>query len=159
MNKYKIRSFAFGMFFSVSLVGVFYFLEDKDKNTDINPSLEEAKSIVMNKGYTIVSKTDYEQLQTKLAALEKQNNALSNESEDSKTETEKTAPLSYQLRIVKGMSTEEIAKKLTTHHMIKNEKKFAQFLIQKGYHKKVQIGKYTIKEDMTYKQIAELITK
>ncbi|PKG25737.1 endolytic transglycosylase MltG [Niallia nealsonii] len=157
MNKHKIRAFAFGIFFSISLIGVFYFLQDKEKNT--TSDLEESKRVVMEKGYTILSKTDYEQLQTKIATLENQTALPSNETENIKTEAEKTSPSSYQLHIVKGMSTEEIAKKLANKNMIKNEKKFAQFLIQKGYHTKVQIGKYTIKKDMTYKQIAELITK
>ncbi|GKU81265.1 endolytic transglycosylase MltG [Niallia sp. NCCP-28] len=157
MNKHKIRSFAFGIFFSVSLIGVFYFLQDKEKST--KPDSEEAKRIVMEKGYTILSKTDYEQLQTKISTLEKQIASSANEAENKKTEAKKTIPSSYQLHIVKGMSTEEIAKKLANKKMIKNEKKFAQFLIQKDYHTKVQLGKYTIKKDMTYTQIAELITK
>lgn len=154
MNKYTIRSFSFGIFFSVSLIGVFYFFENKEINT--KPNLEEAKNIVMEKGYTILSKTDYEQLQAKITTLEKQADSLSNKAEN---ETKSTMPSSYQLHIVKGMSTEELAKKLANNNIIKNEKKFAQFLVQKGYHTKVQIGKYTIRKNMTYKQIAELITK
>jgi len=61
MNKHNMRAFSFGIFFTVCLLGIFYFGQDKDKNS----SIEDAKTLLEQQDFVILTKNEYNELLNK----------------------------------------------------------------------------------------------
>ncbi|MGP7816249.1 endolytic transglycosylase MltG [Niallia sp. 01092] len=156
MNKSSLRAFAFGVFFSVSLIGSYYSYSEK-KQTAAKPTTNEAENLLKEKGYTILTETEYEQLQTQIKQAKESNEK---DKQPNKSPVKKTSDsVSYDLYIVKGMTITQIAEQLANKKIIDNEKDFEHYLIKNNYHTKVQIGTFTLTNNMNYKKIAEAITK
>ncbi|WP_445490416.1 hypothetical protein [Niallia sp. 03133] len=160
MNKYSIRSFAFGVFFTVSLIGSYYFYSEKDQDSTAVPDTKEAKRVLKEQGYTLITKTEFEQLEIQLKQSKEQlASAKSDENKTPAINDDKENSLSYDLYIVNGMSISQIAEQLANKKIVDNKEEFEQYLIKNNYHTKVQIGKFTVANKMSYKDIANLITK
>ncbi|MFT8319274.1 MAG: endolytic transglycosylase MltG [Bacillus sp. (in: firmicutes)] len=156
MNKRSIRSFALGVFFSVSLIGSYYsFIE---KNHTAVPDTKEAEKQLSNNGYTIIKKEEFEQLQTQLKQAEEQLKEKKKETAQEKKTTQEETNF-YELYIVKGMTISQIAEQLANKNIIDNKEGFENYLIKNNYHTKVQIGKFALTNKMNYKEIAEIMTK
>lgn len=65
MNKQSLRSFAFGIFMTVCIIG-FVSLFQKESQQSINP--KDAKALLEESGYVIIPAAEYNELQNKANA-------------------------------------------------------------------------------------------
>lgn len=167
MNKRTIRSFATGIFLSVCLIGVFYVFPLESGQDEY--SLEEARTLLEGKGYIILEESDYHALQEKATI---QNNITSEEQEEKEAEEPNKSNqedinidqststiINYQLDIVSGMTSNEIAKVLAQNKIVQDETAFTNFLISHDYQTNIQLGSFPLTNQMTFEQIANMITK
>lgn len=161
MNKRTIRSFAFGIFFTVSAIGTFYYFINPEV-TKSSPVLtvEEAKKILEEQNLHILTKTEYEQLKAQENIVneitEKESSQID---QPEKEEQVDTPPIkTYQLKINSGMSISRIADILYQEEILTDPKEFEDYLINNDYHTKIQVGSFTLTNSMSFKEMAILIT-
>lgn len=161
MNKRNIRSFSLGMFITVSLIGSFYLFFNKNEViTD-----KEAENHLKESGYVVLSKEEYNQLEVKTNLSTEQNTSDEKESVkeiqtiEKENEESDDSPKSYQLYINAGMTISQITEQLEEAEIIQDRNDFENYLIKNKYHTKVQLGKFKLTSDMSYKQIAVELTK
>lgn len=152
MNKRSVQAFSFGILFTALL----FFISGFGKETDL--SVKEAKEVLTEQGFMIVSKEDYEKLSSQ------ESKEVPKITEEKKVETkapvkEEAKTIYFILEIKSGMSTEEISSRLKQAKIINDQKDFEQYLIDSGYHKKVQIGTFELNNEMNHEEIAKIITK
>ena len=63
------------------------------------------------------------------------------------------------LTISPGMYSESVSAKLVRLGIITNQKEFNSYLVNNGYAERIQTGDFKIKADMSYDEIARIITK
>ena len=165
MNKRSLRSFAFGLFAASSIIGAYtvYNNAEISAETDKKITTEQAEKVLSAAGYTTVANEDYEEL---VASKEQADNAAQQAEADKKAAQQEEAkkeeanePVSYKLKIKSGMSPGEIADTLAKEKIIKDKDEFEAFLIDNDYHTKVQVGSFRVYSDMSFREIAEKITK
>lgn len=153
MNKRSVRAFSVGILFAALLL----FISGFGKETDI--SVKKAKEVLTNEGFVVVSKAEYDKLSAP------QTKEVPAKDEEQKEETkapekeEEVKVVHFALEITSGMSTGEISTKLKQANIINNEEDFEQFLIDNGYHTKVQVGTFELNSQMNHEEIAKTITK
>lgn len=152
MNKRSVRAFSLGILFAALLL----FINGLGKETDV--SAKKAKEVLTNEGFVVISKKDYDMLS---AAQTKEVPEITEEQkvETKVPEKEEVKVIHFALEIKSGMSTEEISAKLKQANVIDNENNFKQFLIDNGYHTKVQVGTFELNSSMDFEKIAKTITK
>lgn len=173
MNKIHLRAFAFGLLLSTCIFGSYYYLSG-DNGAAAKFSNEELIAKVEDKGYKVVEQKTYEELEAKAKDAEATpTKEETKETEQTDTAKEKAAKeeaakeeekpaeavKEYKLNIISGMQSSEIATLLKDAGIITDAFEFEQYLINTGYHTKVQLGEFVVKSDMTYEQLAKIITK
>jgi hypothetical protein len=162
MNKRRIQAFSLGIIFTVSVLGSYYFYVDKPSD---QLNINEAKSLLKSKGYTILTQAEYSNLkdssQTKTTTTKKQQQSKGPAKDLSKkqTTTQDNNEKTYQLQVTAGMASGEIANLLAKNKIIENAMEFEQYLITHQYETKVQLGTYSLTNKMDYEQLAKIITK
>lgn len=154
MNKRTAQAFALGLLFSaISLWIGSGVIADKEPPPKVTVS--NAKQLLETKGYTVMSSEELSKLTPKKdeKIAEKKEVAEKAETEEVKQEKKTT------LVIAGGMSPGDVALMLKSQGIIDDESKFERYLIQQGFHTKVQIGTYELTNSMDYYQIAKVITK
>lgn len=169
MNKIHLRAFAFGLLLSTCILGSYYYLSG-DNGTARKLSNKELIAQVEDKGYKVVEEKAYEELEAKAKAAEtspakeetketEQTDTAKEEEAAKEEEQPAEAVKEYKLNIISGMQSSEIATLLKDAGIITDAFDFEQYLIKTGYHTKVQLGEFVVKSDMTYEQLAKIITK
>ncbi len=168
MNKRSVRSFAFGLILAVTLIGSVYYGQKDSEPSSME--IEEATSFLANKGYMILKKSEYNALKGQ-ALIQEEETKPKSETNQEKTETKvdtKTNPpapetkdsiINFQLEVVSGMTSSEIAAKLAENKIVDDEEDFAEHLIKNDYQTDIQVGSYSLTNKMSYDQIAKMITK
>jgi hypothetical protein len=160
MNKRSIRAFSLGIIFTVSVIGSYYFYFDNSLKL---PNSSQAKNLLEEKGYTVLTKTEYQKLRGKIISTNKQQTKQSKAQKKilSKNQTirQENNNTAYLLQVVAGMPSGEIANLLAEQNIIENANEFQQYLITHQYETKVQLGTYNLTNKMDYEQIAKIITK
>lgn len=155
MNRRSIRAFAIGILLSVCTIGIFYFSIDNEKVPEMNA--DSAKSFLENKGYVVLTKDTFDQMEKTLSSQTKQAEKQQDPLPDPpKTEESITA---YKLDIVGGMVSHDIAVILAKEKIIDDANRFEIYLEENGYSKKIQLGSFELTAKMSYKDIAKIITK
>lgn len=169
MNKYSIRSFAFGILVTVCLIGLVYF--GQDNNIKGKNNIEVSKTLLEKSGFVVISKSEYTNLQNKTS---KQSEVIQkDEKKKEKVATQELVKkegkndevpvednlINYQLEVVSGMTSNEIAKILADQKIVEDEAAFANYLAENGYQTKIQLGSYSLTNKMNAEQIAKMITK
>lgn len=155
MNRRNTRAFAFGVLFSVCIIGIFYFGIDDTKVSKMN--MDRVKTFLEDNGYVVLSKDKFTQMEKTISTqtnyVEKQQNPFPDppKSEESVT--------GYQLEIVSGMVSRDIAEMLAKEKIIDEADRFEIYLEENGYSKKIQLGSFHLTAKMSYKEIAKIITK
>jgi TPP-dependent indolepyruvate ferredoxin oxidoreductase alpha subunit len=157
MNKRTSQAFAFGILFSaISLWIGSSVIADKERTPEITVS--NAKELLETKGYTVMSSDEFSKLAPKKE--EKIADKMAEApAEKAKTEEVKQEEKKATLVIAGGMSPGDVALMLKSQGIIDDESKFERYLIDQGFHTKVQIGTYELTNSMDYYQIAKVITK
>ncbi len=164
MNKRSLRSFAFGLFAASSIIGAYTVYNHAETSAEPVKKIttEQAEKVLSAAGYTTVANEDYEEL---VAAKEEADKAAQQAEADKKAaqlevpKKEENEPVTYKLKIKSGMSPGEIADTLAKEKIIKDKEEFEAFLIDNDYHTKVQVGSFRVYSDMSFREIAEKITK
>lgn len=155
-----IRSYALGLLTAVIAVGIVYFQDENtaaDHTEKQNITLDEAKNFVTLKGYQVIPTEDWKELNDIKESYEQ----LIEEQNEAKPETEEE-PISYHsylLTIEPGMNSSDVSELLYQAQIIDNEKRFNQYLVENGLSTRIQIGEYELISDMTYEEIAAIITR
>jgi DNA-nicking Smr family endonuclease len=160
MNKRTAQAFALGLFFAA----IFLWAGNSviaEKEPEKKVAMSDAKKMLEEKGYKVLSSAEFAELNEKKTEVVKEEKpkeeAPAEKAEEAKEEVKEEKK--FTLIIASGMSPGDVATMLESQGIIDDETKFERFLIDKGYHTKVQIGKYELKSGLDYHQIAKIITK
>ncbi|TRZ37580.1 hypothetical protein CEQ21_19220 [Niallia circulans] len=167
MNKRSLRSFAFGLFAASSIIGAYTVYSGgvgTAEKTDKQITTEQAEKVLSTAGYTAIKSDEYKELiaakdKADKAAQQAKADADKKAAEQKETDKADTQPVSYKLKIKSGMNPAEIAETLAKQKIIKDKDEFEAFLIDNDYHTKVQVGTFRVYSDMSFREIAEKITK
>lgn len=128
---------------------------NKDKtqqkaNEAEKPNADQKKDDKQNKDKQDVDKED------------KSGNAVDDEEKTSKKkddEEDKDETKTYTININDGVLSSTISDRLEANGIIDNSTKFNLYLTDNGYGEKIQLGKFKVNSDMSFKEIAEAITR
>ncbi|MBP2241625.1 cell division protein YceG involved in septum cleavage [Cytobacillus eiseniae] len=157
MNKRNTRAFAFGIFVAVCIIGGFFFQIEKKPANDI--SNEKAKKFLEEKGFTVLSTAEYEQMKKTITEHEKMEKSAQDSLQEPEEVPSVNKVISYQLEINSGMYSHDIATLLAEKQIIDDSTQFETYLEEHGYSTKIQLGSFNLTSEMSYKEIAKLITK
>jgi hypothetical protein len=150
MTNNGLRSFAYGMLFSVLVLGTVYYIErNHDVTTPITIHKQDAIQFLEESGFSIIPKEQYQQFM-KLKANQKES------AEKSENNIKKVYV--YTITISEGMSSKEVSQLLEKAHIIDNAQRFDQYLQQHNLHKKIQVGTFEVTSEMNDGQLAKIIT-
>lgn len=108
-------------------------------------------------GTDTAAQKEIQALQDKLAAAAKQQEKAG-EAPDSTPSAQAETSATVTLTIYRGITSYDISRKLQDAGIIDNALQFELFLVNGGYSKRLQIGDFTIANDMSDEDIATLIT-
>ncbi|MEH7441092.1 hypothetical protein V7201_02040 [Bacillus sp. JJ1122] len=157
MNKRTAQAFALGILFSA----IFLWAGSNviaNKGTEQKVTVSNAKQLLETKGYKVMDNNEFAKLNEKRTAAKEEKTKAEAPAEKAKPEEVKEEK-KFTLVIAGGMTPGDVAVMLKSQGIIDDEDKFERFLIDKGYHMKVQIGRYELTGGMDYDQIAKVITK
>jgi hypothetical protein len=157
MNKRTAQAFALGILFSA----IFLWAGGSviaEKEPEQKVAVSDAKKLLETKGYKVMSSNEFSKLNEKKAEVKAEKPKEEPPAEKAEAEEVKEEK-KFTLVIAGGMTPGDVAIMLESQGIIDDETKFERFLIDKGYHTKVQIGQYELTGGMDYHQIAKVITK
>ncbi|MDC3413385.1 hypothetical protein NC797_10670 [Aquibacillus sp. 3ASR75-11] len=148
--KQTVRAFALGLLSATILLSIPFLLDYRSKETTKNnyPSTEQMILALEEDGYN-VSKLSSEVVDEETS--EKENDEMDNSGEK--------VEISYTLTIEPGMTTNAIVNELFDANVIDDEQAFLTFLAENEYGTKIQPGEFYFNREMTYEEIAIVITK
>lgn len=110
------------------------------QTTQVNTTIEETGTISVEETTTVVETTE----------------AVTEAPTEAPTEP---AAAEAVLTISPGMYSESVSAELVRLGIITNQKEFNSYLVNNGYAERIQTGDFKIKADMSYDEIARIITK
>lgn len=118
------------------------------QTTQVDTTIEETGTISVEETTTVVETTE----------------AVTEASTEKPTEAPTEAPTEPAaaeavLTISPGMYSESVSAELVRLGIITNQKEFNAYLVNNGYAECIQTGDFKIKADMSYDEIARIITK
>jgi len=118
------------------------------QTTQVDTTIEETGTISVEETTTVVETTE----------------AVTEASTEKPTEAPTEAPTEPAaaeavLTISPGMYSESVSAELVRLGIITNQKEFNSYLVNNGYAERIQTGDFKIKADMSYDEIARIITK
>lgn len=118
------------------------------QTTQDDTTIEETGTISVEETTTVVETTE--------AVTE----APTEKPTEAPTEVPTEAPAAEAvLTISPGMYSESVSAELVRLGIITNQKEFNSYLVNNGYAERIQTGDFKIKADMSYDEIARIITK
>ncbi|PAD24659.1 hypothetical protein CHH55_17945 [Niallia circulans] len=160
MKKHSLRSFAIGMLLSASIIGSFYYYLENKGQEHAMISVSEATSYLQKKGFTVLAEDEYNNLQKQIAEKkQEQAKSAAKEKKQEEPKEEQHENIAYTLKVKSGMSISQIAELLYKEKIVKDQEEFETYLIDNGYHTKIQVGSFPLTSDMSHKKIAETLTK
>jgi|SRR5690625_2198862 len=176
--KGTLRAFSLGLFAAGLIVVITSLFTDNSSSIETiakEPPLDEMIEIMKQEGYRVVTEDEYitlslaenneQEEQKKEEEPEKDNSEQKDKDndkgkkEDSDENEEEKEIEKYTLHIKDGMPSSEIGDLLEKNNIIDDGGKFNKFLIDEGYDVGVQLGKFKVNSDMSFKEIAKAITK
>ena len=118
------------------------------QTTQADTTIEETGTISVEETTTVVETTEA----VTEAPTEKPTEA------PTKAPTEPAAAEAV-LTISPGMYSESVSAELVRLGIITNQKEFNSYLVNNGYAERIQTGDFKVKADMSYDEIARIITK
>ena len=107
--------------------------------------------------------TKDEEIKESTSDVETEENSTEEKTTEEKTTEEETTksdkPVkSYVLTVTSRTISRDVARKLEDAGIIDDAEEFNDYLCENDYASNIQNGKFTVKSNMTYKEIAEIIT-
>lgn len=150
-----LQSFSLGILVATIILSVIYFNES-EKDRDVTEKMTEIdmKAQLEEQGYHILTTEQFEKLQAQKSP------EVNNDSDLPVAEkNDAQEKVTFLLEINSGMNSESISRLLKEEGIIKDSKEFDEYLQETGYSIKIQIGSYELSSTMSYKEIAQRITK
>ena len=160
--KTTFRALAVGILFATGVTSCAYTIEGKK---EVALTEEQIQAYVTENNLFLLTKEEYdsllpvaeEEIKEKEQAVQKDETAKKqNEPKEEKVEEE---PKVYTFEIKSGVPTQIAAEQLEADGLVESAKDFIKFLEGAGLEKKVRAGTYEIKRGMSYREIAEIITR
>lgn len=166
--KQPIRYFSIGLITTSLILFMFTFFTDKPTDGQTVMNTDDMITEIKDEGYHVLTSAEYINLTT----IKEQTEINEGVSENTDTEqqedqeevidnedTTKTEIHSYTLNVKPNMLGPVISNLLAENKIIDDAEAFNRYLEVEGYASYIQLGKYTLKSDMTNFQIAEKIAK
>lgn len=108
-------------------------------------------------GYIEINEREYKQLQQEATQWKQKYDELKDEG-NKKKQRNKQAVQSLHLNITEGMTSKEVSRQLEKAKVIKDADKFNEYLADHELQQLIQLGDYTLTNEMDFKTIANIIT-
>ncbi|MBP3703073.1 MAG: hypothetical protein J6I65_04715 [Lachnospiraceae bacterium] len=89
----------------------------------------------------------------------KANSAKASSEKKEETSKKKLSAKSVTIKVVSGMDSSRVAKKLQEAGIIKSASELDSYLVKNGYANRIVIGSHKIPKNAGYKEIAKILTK
>lgn len=122
------------------------------QTTQADTTIEETGTISVEETTTVVETTEA----VTEAPTEKPTEAPTEAPTEKPTEPAVTEAI---LTISPGMYSESVSAELARLGIITNQKEFNSYLVNNGYAERIQTGDFKVKADMSYDEIARIITR
>lgn len=176
-----VRLFAIGLLTAgvIMLIGTFFF--DNSTKQAENLSVKEMIPIMEDKGYHVITEEEYISMSvkkdhaqeatseknvntdraetTEKDNADKENNEKDKEASDKKEKEKDEKVTKYTINIKSGMLPSDISERLAENKIIDEANKFDAYLEKHNYSPKVQLGKFKVTSEMSFKEIAKKITR
>lgn len=123
-------------------------MEEVEKE-ELTPTIEDAKKVVTEHDFIVLTKDEYTQLQSKQAER--------TDGKNKRKKAPKQSVITYKLVVTTGMTTGEIASLLNENGIIRNQQDFINFMATNGYSKSIQLGTFQLTNQMNFAEIADLL--
>lgn len=142
MNKARLQGLSAGIIFTTTIFAAFYYGTGKFEGT--TPTAEEAKELLVKKGFVVTLPTE----EAKKTVQPKDPDKVLMEKEAS----------TYTIKVKTNMTTAEIADRLSKEKIIDEAAEFEAYMNDRDFSKKIQIGEFVVTNNMTYRQLANTLT-
>lgn len=149
MNKARLQGLSAGIIFTTTIFAAFYYGTGKFEGT--TPTAEEAKELLVKKGFVVTLPTE----EAKKTVQPKDPDKVLMEKEASK---EAPSIVTYTIKVKTNMTTAEIADRLSKEKIIDEAAEFEAYMNDRDFSKKIQIGEFVVTNNMTYRQLANTLT-
>lgn len=178
--KQPIRFFSIGLFIaSVLLYGFhFFFGQSSTNQNEAEMTVEELIVEVESEGYRVISEEDYVSYTLHKEETEEKSDQKSDKKEKNKKDKDKPEKESNQPTTKKrdkeekkddevikhtfttsdGVVSQDIADILVDNNIIDDRQAFLDYLEDNDYSSYIQVGKFTVSSDMSFEDIAKVIT-
>ncbi|MBK5500850.1 hypothetical protein [Peribacillus sp. TH14] len=162
MNKAILQGLSAGIIFSTAIFAGFYY--GTGANAGHAPTTEEAKELLVKKGFIVSSPTDEGEIAGKPSKSEdkekqkKQDVSPIQETKEKEVSKKEDTIVPYTLKVKSNMTTTEITQILAKEKIIDDAAGFEAYMNEHDFSKNVQIGVFVVTNNMTYRQLAHTLT-
>lgn len=172
--KYYLRGLGIGILVTAAILTIVYHTKGSMSDSQIKKRAEQLGMVMASteedtlfaqttQDDTTIEETgtiSVEETTTVVETTEAVTEAPTEKPTEAPTEVPTEAPAAEAvLTISPGMYSESVSAELVRLGIITNQKEFNSYLVNNGYAERIQTGDFKIKADMSYDEIARIITK
>ncbi len=172
--KYYLRGLGIGILVTAAILTIVYHTKGSMSDSQIKKRAEQLGMVMASteedtlfaqttQADTTIEETgtiSVEETTTVVETTEAVTEAPTEKPTEAPTEVPTEAPAAKAvLTISPGMYSESVSAELVRLGIITNQKEFNSYLVNNGYAERIQTGDFKIKADMSYDEIARIITK
>lgn len=172
--KYYLRGLGIGILVTAAILTIVYHTKGSMSDSQIKKRAEQLGMVMASteedtlfaqttQDDTTIEETgtiSVEETTTVVETTEAVTEAPTEKPTEAPTEVPTEAPAAEAvLTISPGMYSESVSAELVRLGIITNQKEFNSYLVNNGYAERIQTGDFKIRADMSYDEIARIITK
>lgn len=172
--KYYLRGLGIGILVTAAILTIVYHTKGSMSDSQIKKRAEQLGMVMASteedtlfaqttQDDTTIEETgtiSVEETTTVVETTEAVTEAPTEKPTEASTEVPTEAPAAEAvLTISPGMYSESVSAELVRLGIITNQKEFNSYLVNNGYAERIQTGDFKIRADMSYDEIARIITK
>lgn len=172
--KYYLRGLGIGILVTAAILTIVYHTKGSMSDSQIKKRAEQLGMVMASteedtlfaqttQADTTIEETgtiSVEETTTVVETTEAVTEAPTEKPTEAPTEVPTEAPAAEAvLTISPGMYSESVSAELVRLGIITNQKEFNSYLVNNGYAERIQTGDFKVKADMSYDEIARIITK
>ena len=172
--KYYLRGLGIGILVTAAILTIVYHTKGSMSDSQIKKRAEQLGMVMASteedtlfaqttQADTTIEETgtiSVEETTTVVETTEAVTEAPTEKPTEAPTEVPTEAPAAEAvLTISPGLYSESVSAELVRLGIITNQKEFNSYLVNNGYAERIQTGDFKVKADMSYDEIARIITK
>jgi len=162
-SKDTFQGAAASLFLAGSVLAGLYFFQPEMIEINSEDNEEDQGHVFLSEEEYAKQDEQFNELQTENDLLQEQvkqlEESLDEEEKESSHPPKTNVPLFYSiLSIEQGMTSQDISSKLLMLNIIESRDSFEQELLDKEVENRIQIGQYTLDNQMSIEEIVQLIT-